>query len=169
MPRRCGRAMGWLMIRRDERRRSVASFFQSKRWQSVTGSENRSQRAPIAQLDRASACGAEGWWFEPTWAHVLERIVGSKGAQTQIGEPRPKRERRLPWEGRVAASQPHPAATLPRHPALQGARLCRRSEQVPSSIVPWRMRGRVSGGAEPTWAQCLPAWRVRRGCDGDKT
>ena len=25
--------------------------------------------APIAQLDRASACGAEGYRFDPCWAH----------------------------------------------------------------------------------------------------
>src|SRR5438067_13904453 len=27
--------------------------------------------APIAQLDRASASGAEGRWFESSWAHQL--------------------------------------------------------------------------------------------------
>ena len=32
----------------------------------------RRQAAPVAQLDRASASGAEGWWFEPTQVYFLD-------------------------------------------------------------------------------------------------
>ena len=42
----------------------------------------RQFQALLAQLDRASVYGTEGWWFEPTGVHSAEARIVGRGAAT---------------------------------------------------------------------------------------
>ena len=52
---------------------------------------------PVAQLDRASAYGAEGCWFDPSQAHFIDKTSGFRLAESE------GRSRRL----EVDSSQAH--------------------------------------------------------------
>ena len=54
----------------NQLRKAVFLFHQIRNRQS----EIRNSTAPIAQLDRASDFGSEGWGFDSLWAHIKGKI-----------------------------------------------------------------------------------------------